>query len=147
LFGNFNVEIASLVSAPHDSRDRLPSIKARRDTLFALLICLASVGAFFIVDPSLGDADAAAADAVQPSKDGAVAQVKGWIEEHTSDPGTVKYHEWYNDVRAGKHFTAVDCTFSGTRDAAHSHLLFQLDPHSGLISAIMDLDNGIMIDP
>src|SRR5688572_28605543 len=135
------------MSTPRESLDRPPRAQVRRDTVFVLLICLASIAAFFIVEPTAGEAGPAEPDAVRLSKDGAVEQVKSWIEEHTSDPRAVKYHEWFNDVREGRHFTAVDCTFRDTSEAAHSHLLFQLDPNSGLISAIMDLDSGIMIDP
>lgn len=138
----------------HDPHERMPAAGHRDQGIALGMMLLAVIAAFFIVDPSLGDAGsaesqavAAMVDAVHPSQDGAVAQVKSWIEHHATDPRTVQYHEWFNDVREGKHFTAVDCTFNVAGNNGHSHLLFQLDPNSGLIGAIMDLDSGVMIDP
>lgn len=93
--------------------------------------------------------DSRPASAIQPSAwDGSVAQVKNWIRARAKDPTSVKYHEWKNVTKDGKHITTVDCTMTnGFGGPSRSRLMFLLDAGSGAIEEIADMDTGKMIQP
>ena len=85
--------------------------------------------------------------AVRPLADGSVSQVENWISEQFCNATKVKYHQWFNLPRNGRHFTGVSCTFHTDHGAQSMRLLFQLEPLSGHVDVVVDLDSGMTIVP
>ena len=78
--------------------------------------------------------------AIDPSRwDGAVTEVKSFIERSVRDPSTVKYNQWKNFTTSTNHITTVDFTATnGLGGPSRETWTFSFDKHSGQLQTVFD---------
>lgn len=113
-------------------------------TTWGCLIFVILFVVFGIIIPK-GDSDSAPSSsrpvsAIDPSRwDGAVPEVKSFIERSVRDPSTVKYNQWKNFTTSTNHITTVDFTATnGLGGPSRETWTFSFDKHSGQLQTVFD---------